>query len=62
MSWISAPRSTLPHVLAAQAGSPELLRGHLALYRQVMFGASGLSRRERELVATAVSALNRCFY
>lgn len=62
MSWISTPPSALPHVLAAQAGSPKLLRGHLALYRQVMFGASGLSLRERELFATAVSAENRCFY
>lgn len=62
MSWIPAPPSKLPNVLAAQAGSPELLRGHLALYRQIMFGRSGLSRRERELVGTAVSALNRCFY
>jgi alkylhydroperoxidase/carboxymuconolactone decarboxylase family protein YurZ len=54
--------SSLPNVLAAQAGSPALLRSHLAFYRQVMFAAGGLPRRERELVATAVSVLNRCFY
>ena len=62
MSWISRPRSSLRNVLAAQAGTPELLRTHLAFYRQVMFGPSRLSRRERELVATAVSVQNRCFY
>ncbi len=62
MSWIAHPKSSLAGVLAAQAGAPELLRTHVAFYRQVMFGPSGLSRRERELVATAVSTQNRCFY
>ena len=62
MPWPSMPESSLPHVLAAQAGTPALLRTHVAFYRQVMFGPSGLSRRERELVGTAVSVLNRCFY
>jgi len=62
MSWIAQPVSPLPGVLAAQAGTPELLRTHVAFYRHVMFGPSGLSRRERELVATAVSVQNHCFY
>jgi alkylhydroperoxidase family enzyme len=62
MSWIARPASSLPNVLAAHAGTPDLLRTHLAFYRHVMFGQSGLSRRERELVATAVSVQNRCFY
>lgn len=62
MSFIAHPTSTLANVLAAQAGSPDLLRTHVAFYRQVMFGPSGLSRRDRELVATAVSVHNRCFY
>ncbi len=62
MSWIARPKSSLANVLAAQAGTPELLRTHVAFYRQVMFGPSGLSRRERELVATAVSVQNRCAY
>jgi AhpD family alkylhydroperoxidase len=29
---------------------------------RVMMGPSGLSRRERELVATVVSRTNGCFY
>ena len=62
MPWIAAPTSTLSNVLAVQAGSSNLLRSHVAFYRQVMFGPSGLSRRDRELVATAVSLQNRCFY
>jgi alkylhydroperoxidase family enzyme len=39
-----------------------VLRGHLALYRAIMFGDSGLSRAEREAVAVAVSQANDCFY
>ncbi len=62
MSFVSLPPSHLPRVLSAQASDPDLLRTHVAFYRHVMFGPSGLSRREREMVATAVSILNRCFY
>ena len=32
------------------------------LYREVMFGESGLTRAERELVAVVVSSTNDCFY
>jgi alkylhydroperoxidase family enzyme len=38
------------------------LKGHLELYRAVMFRPSGLSRAEREAVATVVSSLNACHY
>ena len=62
MAWIVHPVSSLPNVLAAQEGSPALVRTHVAFYRQLMFAPSSLTRRERELVATAVSAINRCFY
>ena len=62
MSWITHPKSSLSNVLAVQSGSPELLRSHVAFYRQIMFAPGGLSRREREMVATAVSIVNRCFY
>ena len=34
----------------------------LRLYQDVMFAPSGLSRAERELVATIVSAANSCHY
>jgi uncharacterized peroxidase-related enzyme len=38
------------------------LKGHLELYRAIMFRPSGLSRAEREAVATVVSVLNHCHY
>jgi uncharacterized peroxidase-related enzyme len=41
---------------------PKVLRASMALYREIMFGESGLTRAERELVAVVVSATNGCFY
>lgn len=41
---------------------PGVLRRSMELYKAIMFGPSGLSRQERELVATVVSATNHCYY
>jgi uncharacterized peroxidase-related enzyme len=41
---------------------PKQLQVSMDLYREVMFGESGLSRAERELVAVIVSATNHCVY
>ena len=41
---------------------PPLMQTHLDLYMAIMFGKGGLHRRERELVATAVSRANDCRY
>ncbi|MBI2362916.1 MAG: peroxidase-related enzyme [Elusimicrobia bacterium] len=41
---------------------PESLSAHMGLYMTLMFGRSPLSRRERELVAVAVSRANGCAY
>ena len=62
MAWIDEPDRRLAHILRVQASDPELLKTHLAFYRHIMFGPSGLSRLERELVAVAVSRVNHCFY
>ncbi|MFN2240610.1 MAG: carboxymuconolactone decarboxylase family protein [Thermoanaerobaculia bacterium] len=35
---------------------------HLDLYREIQFGRSELSRREREMIAVAVSVTNHCHY
>jgi len=50
------------HILRCHSLNPALLRDHVALYRSIMFDRSGLSRRERELVAVVVSGLNGCHY
>ena len=39
-----------------------VLEASMGLYRAVMFGDSPLSRRQREMIATVVSASNGCHY
>ncbi len=64
MTWVqSTPESEgMDHILASHSLNPEALAGHLALYRTIMFGPSGLSRAEREAMAVCVSAANDCHY
>ena len=52
----------LDNILAVHALHPRSLADHFALYRTLMYGQGPLSRRERELVAMAVSAANACHY
>ena len=41
---------------------PRQMQASMDLYRVAMFGDAGLSRGEREMIATVVSQLNQCFY
>jgi alkylhydroperoxidase family enzyme len=50
------------NILKAMSLRPSVLRASMALYREIMFGESGLSRRERELLATVASAEQDCHY
>ena len=50
------------NILKVQSLNPEALRASMHLYRTTMFGPSGLSRAEREMLATVVSWANHCFY
>lgn len=52
----------VPNVLTAYAFRPEKLRWFSRFYNEMMLGESGLSELEREMVATVVSAANRCYY
>jgi alkylhydroperoxidase family enzyme len=49
-------------IVRSMSLSPGALRRSMQLYREIMFGPSGLSRQERELLATVVSAENDCYY
>jgi len=51
-----------PNVFRAYAWKPEHLRAFVAYHDLLMKGESRLSRAERELIALAVSATNRCLY
>ena len=50
------------NIVKAMSLRPSVLRSSMQLYRDVMFGRSGLSRVERELLAVAVSRANDCHY
>lgn len=52
----------VPNVLQAYAFDIEKLNGFTALYNDLMLGASGLSKLEREMIAVVVSSINHCFY
>ena len=52
----------VPNVLLAYAFDEAKLRGFTTFYNDLMLGESGLSKLEREMIAVAVSSVNRCFY
>lgn len=52
----------VPNVLQAYAFDEAKLNAFTALYNDLMLAPSGLSKLEREMIAVAVSAENRCFY
>ena len=52
----------VPNVLRAYSFDVEKLNAFTALYNDLMLAPSGLTKLEREMVAVAVSAENRCFY
>ncbi len=52
----------VPNVLQAYAFDGAKLSAFVAMYNEVMLAPSGLSKLEREMIAVAVSAHNRCYY
>lgn len=52
----------VPNVLKAYAFNTEKLEAFVAFYNDLMLGASGLSKLDRELIAVAVSSINSCYY
>jgi alkylhydroperoxidase family enzyme len=50
------------HILRIQSLNPGVLHAGVQLYMALMHGPSALSRAQRELIATVVSAANDCFY
>jgi uncharacterized peroxidase-related enzyme len=58
----TAKLGLIPNVLVAYAHRPEKLRAFGQMYNDLMLGESGLTKLEREMIAVAVSARNRCWY
>ena len=50
------------NVLRVQGLQPRVLRASTHLYTQVMLKDGPLARYQREMIATVVSATNRCAY
>jgi alkylhydroperoxidase family enzyme len=57
-----SPGGRVASILTVQSLHPAGLRDHHVLYRTLMFGASPLSRTEREAIAVEVSRTNECHY
>ncbi|MDF0600637.1 peroxidase-related enzyme [Psychromarinibacter sp. C21-152] len=52
----------VPNVLRAYAFDIDKLNAFTAMYNDLMLGDSELSKLEREMIAVAVSSINRCWY
>jgi len=50
------------NILKVQSLNTQSLRASMELYLATMYSPSGLSRPEREMLATVVSQANHCFY
>lgn len=59
---LNVPGYGVDHILKIHSLDPKSLDHHYELYRHLMFGRSGLSRAQREMIAVAVSTENECHY
>ena len=59
---VRGSRGKLSNILSVHSLNPPALKAHMDLYMGIMFGPSGLSREEREMIAVVVSAADRCPY
>ena len=50
------------NIVKSMSLRPGVLKRSMELYKGIMFGPSGLSRQERELLAVVVSRENDCHY
>lgn len=58
-----APQTgVVDNILKIHSLNPPTLRDHAQLYTTLMFGKSGLTRPEREMIGVVVSVENRCPY
>lgn len=55
-------RGRLSNVLQIQSLHPNSIQSHVALYLDIMFGKTSLSRAEKEMIAVVVSKANSCIY
>jgi len=59
---VKGSRGKLSNILSVHSLNPPALQAHMDLYMAIMFGSSGLSREEREMIAVVVSSADQCPY
>jgi len=59
---VGAARGQIANILKAHSIHSEAMITPLALYRELMFSRSELTRVEREMIGVAVSVINHCYY
>jgi uncharacterized peroxidase-related enzyme len=55
-------RGKLSNIMKVHSLNPKAMRYHMDFYVSILFSNHKITREERELVATAVSVLNKCDY
>ena len=50
------------NIVSIMSQNPASMKASMEFYRVIMFGRSPLSRGQREMLATVVSATNHCLY
>ena len=59
---IRKKRGKISNIMKVHSLNPDAMKKHMDLYLTLMFGRSGLSREEREMIAVVVSKTNYCDY
>ena len=59
---LTEPWGGVDNILKIHSLNIRSLWAHFELYRTVMYGRSGITRPQREMIAVAVSAVNQCHY
>jgi hypothetical protein len=62
VSAVRRPDGTSDSIVAAHSLIPQALHHAMAAYGALLSPELPLQRRHHEMIATVVSALNRCFY
>lgn len=62
VSSLRKPDGTSDSITAVHSLIPEAMRHAMAAYAALLSPDLPLTRRQHEMIATVVSALNRCFY
>ena len=53
---------TPANIVRVSSVNPDVMKNHIDLYRSIMIQKSELTRHQREMIATVVSAINKCHY